>query len=142
MLEQELEHLKVAFESREKPEKWLREGLHPEEEKEAKTFEAAIKAGSDLTGLFQSDLPYFTFLSDEGRLAIFSSFLGSIAKYDLHVFDVVEDLESERGQELLECFSELEHDAVVGFVAALAELESMKPYMQEVEELADLVAAE
>ncbi|MDA7916500.1 hypothetical protein N9B94_04625 [Verrucomicrobia bacterium] len=142
MLEQELEQLKVAFDSREKPEKWLREGLHPEEKKEAKTFEAAIKAGGDLTGLFQSDLPYFTYLSDKGRLAIFSSFLGTIAKYDLHVFDVVEDLESERGQELLECFSDLEHDAMVGFIAALAEIESMKPYAQEVQELIDLVEVE
>jgi hypothetical protein len=139
MLEDALTDLKVAFQSRTEPRKWVRDDLHPVDALDATDFIADIQAGKDRALLFQSAIPYFAFLTDDARFFLLPDYLGTIAKYESHVITAVSDLDDERGRALLASLTPAEAAAVSLFITALSRSPEMQFYAKVTQELASLL---
>ncbi|EEF59990.1 hypothetical protein [Pedosphaera parvula] len=141
MLEEELQSLRSAFKGRMKPERWVRDHLHPVDRLDAEDFVRDIEAGEDRALLFQSAIPYFAMLTDEARVFLLPDYLGTIAKYEHVVSDVAIELEPERSKSLLGSLTPAERAALLRFIRALAETEKMQFYLEELRELEQMVEA-
>ncbi|MDB6016558.1 MAG: hypothetical protein JWR19_1047 [Pedosphaera sp.] len=139
MLNTELEQLKMAFRGRQKPNKWVRENLHPVDSLDAEDFVRDIESGHDRAILFQSAIPYFALLTDEARLFLFPDYLGTLIPYPHQILETVCELEAERGQALLASFAPGEREAVMQFIDSISRWESMRPYLDEVLKFSALV---
>jgi hypothetical protein len=137
----ELDRLKSAFSGRQKPSNWGLNDLNPVDLLDTTDFMRAIEAGKDRTLLFQSAIPYFALLTDEARLFLLPDLLATLVPYPHEIVTKVGDFEDERGKALLASLSPAERDAVTQFIHFLSEREGMRPYSDEIKELAGLVEA-
>jgi len=141
MLDSELQRLKNAFRDRQNPSRWVRENLHPVDFEDATDFVREVESGHDKADLFQSAIPYFELLTNEARLFLLPDYLATLIPYPDQIIAVVVGLENQYGHELLASLSLAEHNAVMGFTDALSKWERMRPYADEFEQLATLLAA-
>jgi hypothetical protein len=139
MLDHALQELKLAFRTRAKPEKWVRDDLHWLDLLDATGFVEDIESGTDRADLFQSAIPYFAFLTIEARAFLLPDYLGTSLKYPHHILSVSSDLDDERGRELLASLTPLELNAMRGFVGALFRLDCARFYQENLSKLENLV---
>ncbi len=137
----EIDRLKSAFTGRQKPKAWVRTGLHPVELLEATDFVRDIEAGKDRALLFQSAIPYFAFLTDEAQVFLLPDVLATLIPYPHEIVTKVCYFEDQRGNAILASLSPAERDAVAQFIHFLSEQQSMRPYWDDIKQLADLVEA-
>ena len=139
MIEEALRDLRFAFQRRPKPQKWVRDDLHPVYLLDATDFVRDIEAGKDRALLFQSAIPYFAFLTNEARVFLLPDYLGTITKYESFILSAVCDLDDERGKALLSSLTPAEQAAVRQFIAALSQSKDMQFYSEDIAKLAHLV---
>jgi len=137
----ELARLRAAFAGRQKPENWVRNDLHPVDLLDATDFVRDIESGKDRSLLFQSAIPYFAFLTDEARLFLLPDLLATLVPFPHEIVTKVCDFEDEPGKVLFRALRPTERDAVARFMHSLSEWEGMRPYSDEIKELANLVEA-
>jgi hypothetical protein len=141
MLDSELQRLKLAFRDRQKPSRWICDNLDPLHAELAVDFVHDIESGHDRADLFQSAIRYFSLLTDEARVFLLPDYLGTLIPYPHQVLFTVCELEHERGQVLLASLAPAEREAVIQFIDSLSTWEDMRPYSDEVKELAALTGA-
>lgn len=135
----ELDRLKSALAGRQKPSAWVRVDLHQLDLEDATDFVRDIEAGKDPSLLFQSAIPYFAFLSDEARLYLLPDLLGTLIPYPHEVVTMICHFEDERGRALLTSLTPAEREAVTQFIHCLFKRQGMRPYSDQIKELACLV---
>lgn len=81
-----LSSLRHAFHARSKPEKWLRDDLHPMDLEDGREFIDELKRGGSPEKYFLSAIPYPTFLTIEAGLYLLPDFLATITKDSIILF--------------------------------------------------------
>jgi hypothetical protein len=140
-MEAALQDLRMAFQGRLEPKKWALDELHPVDLLDATDFVRDIQAGKDRALLFQSAIPYFALLTDEARAFLLPDYLATIVKYESHIISAVSELEDEGGKVFLASLSPAEQSAVSRFIEALARLERMQFYSEDIRKLTNLLKA-
>jgi hypothetical protein len=128
--------LRSVFAARKKPSKWVRDDLHPVDVFDAVDFVRDIESGKDRSLLFQSAIPYFSFLTDEARGYLLPDLLATFIPYPHEIITKVCDFQDARGRALIESLAAEERIAVAQFIQFLSEWEGMIPYSAEIRELA------
>jgi hypothetical protein len=133
--------LRAAFAKRPKPDKWVRDDLHPMDRMDGDYFVQHMKAGEDLALLFQSAIPYFALLTDEARLFLFPDYLATLFEDECHIFGVLAHFQGEHGKVLARLFTPAEREATLQFIDAFSKLERSKFYQEDFRELMDLISS-
>jgi len=141
MIDSELQRLKMAFRDRQTPSEWVCDNLDPLHAQFAADFVREVESGCNRADLFQSAIAYYSLLTDEARLFLLPDFLGTLIPYPHQAIYTVCAFESERGRALLVSLTPAELDAVMRFIDSLSRREDMRPYSDEVHQLAALAEA-
>ena len=122
MIADSLASLRQAFRGRAKPEKWLRDNLHPMDLEDGREFVDDISNGGSSEKYFLSAIPYPAFLTIEADLFLLPDFLATIVTDSSQAVTVLSHYQ-ESGKSALGVLTEEERAAVVSFTESLMKTE-------------------
>jgi hypothetical protein len=129
--------LRHAFHARTKPEKWLRDDLHPMDLEDGREFIDDLKCGGSPEKYLLSAIPYPAFLTIDAYLYLLPDLLATIVKDSTQAISVLSHLQ-ESGQPILHVLADEERAAIILFIETLRKTKEeawINDPRQELEEL-------